>query len=260
MSRKFVFTGQLNVGKDYVAAAADLTPITLPEPIYRAVKYFAGSDDKTNPVIRKALQTLGMWGRGKEGEPLETIAGYGRFEVIEALQSRGMEITGMDLRWHDCGRNPEFWANEALLRMKKVSENGANCVMPNARFESEVKLFSTEVGASHYHIMCDENERRRRMNRPFDPTIDLSETEIYAYKLSKKVMEEGADSIVAAGVIWNDPTQAPPDKRMITVDTFVARVGKPTQGEELQGNHLRTRQMAVPLMTRETNSSSSLPL
>ena len=252
----YSFTGQLNVGKDHVGQMAGLTPITLPEPIYKVVQHIFGTKDldKTRVDIRRSMQLLGAWGRGTNEGETETVNGWTKMEVTSLLRKSGEEVTGMNLKWSEFGRDTDFWLKDVLKRMKATTNQGIDCVMPNTRFASEAAAIKG-IGGQHILIMCSEPERRKRMKRDFDPVIDLSATEIYAYQLTQKVLKEGVAASGVDGAVWND-TAPHPVKGLMSVETFVKQVRGTVKDE---GDYL-TRTMAVPLRTRDTMSSSLLPL
>lgn len=231
MTNIYMFSGQLNVGKDHVAHLAGLHVITLPEPIYKAVRFFLGDDDKKKPHVRRAVQLVGAWGRGVNEGTDELVNDHSRNEVVSILRNNGRDITGVDLPWEKYGKDGDLWINHTVKRLRETAEQGIDCVMPNMRFQREKDILR-ETGARHVHVMCREEERRRRMKRPFDPAIDLTETEMYVYHLSRTILEKGVGAADVDAVVWNDKTP-PPDKKMRTMDMFLHEVESARRSDQL---------------------------
>lgn len=225
MIKMFVFSGQLCAGKDHVAEKAGLLPISIAEPIYRISEHYLGTSDKTIPEIRRFLQVTGLWGRGG-GSDVKDCCGVSSETMQEELWTRGAEITGMNMPWADFAKDKDFWLKGTVTRAMHELAQGKSIAVVNARFDNEINMLRA-AGAKHYHVMCDETNRRERMKRPFDAKIDMEGTEKMAYELTQRVLTTGVKSIAAEGAIWNDQKTPCPIPGALTVEDFLAIVAIP---------------------------------
>jgi len=214
----YIFSGQLCVGKDHVAENAGLLPVSIAEPIYRIAEHYLGTSDKTRPEVRRFLQVTGMWGRG-EKECVE-CEGVLLTQMTEDLQKNGAAITGMNMPWEEFSANRDFWLKGTVVRALSEVSSGKSIAVTNGRFENEIATLRA-AGASYYHIMCDEGNRRIRMRREFNPKIDMEGTEKMAYALTQKVLQGGPSAIDATGVVWNDQKTPCPFAGALTLEEFI---------------------------------------
>jgi len=241
-----------------VSHAAGLVIVELPTPIYEIADHFLGSKDKKDPVVRRALQDIGQWGRGQKSSDIgenEGIGGVSKEDVISEIRENGEKITGMTLEWTGYGRDENFWIDSVVTRMLESSQKGHPCGMPNVRYPEESASLRKK-GARHYHVICDEKERRSRLMRDYDPLIDESVSERYAIHLDNEILSGRLHSTGLDGAIWNGKVQAPSGLGVISIAEFKHRESL----DNLPSPDYLTRTMAVPLITRPSMSSSPLPL
>jgi hypothetical protein len=223
MSQIFGFAGRMRAGKDYTAKKWNLDIIGFADPMYDLCESFYGTSDKTKPGVRRNLQMIGQWGRGRvdSDHPMT----FERQEVTRRAQVNGHLITGIGTPevWKKFGHTQDFWVDLLLSRVEHNTPDGVGFGVPNVRFPNELTKLQEE-GAEILLVACTEETRYERLPDDHDPKDDENISEQLAHALHDIWMHEEpehefADKIpvgfkkdIREGerVIWNDPHFDPP--------------------------------------------------
>lgn len=239
-TRRVIFSGRLRSGKDHVAGQMGLPVFGFADPIYLLTEAWIGSQDKSRPGVRRAMQRIGAWGRGLVSNEYPLTAERRRF--CEWAQVHGPNITGVGTGhdWANFGTDwqegfeefppynkGEFW----IHLLKKRTADKEELAITNGRFPNEIKAFArTEKPKGvHIHVMCSEKTRKSRViasGEEWDPYAENDTTEQMAAQLDEYVYagtetarqevarRHGLEDIVGPGnrnlvVVWNDPQREP---------------------------------------------------
>ncbi len=242
----YAFSGKMHSGKDFVAKTAGLGIIGFADPIYEIVKYYTGTADKSVPGIRKMMQYVGQvgWGCVSETYPFTPE----RATLTEQIRINGgmMSEDFQFVNWEQYGRRQDFWVNILLQRLglrpvptfvKRVPEFGQegeilltrtsqinnalvpeNVAVTNVRFDHELEPLAG-AGFQHYHVMCSEETRQRRM-REAGYVVKAEEQNDTSEALAKRLDTEMPEE----WVIWNDDAPVPPGKGYLIMADFLHKV------------------------------------
>ena len=239
MAQKFAFSGRMGSGKDYVAKEIGAQIFGFADPIYVICDYYLGTRDKANVEVREFMQMVGQVGRGavtpkypatrerclfvqqmREVAPREIFKhlpeyliecpAYAPGDAMEGLNAPDAvlsPINPLDSLWVEYGRRADFWVKLLLNRMRlterlKRCETDAEPIfaVTNARFENELASLKS-YGCEHYHVMCREDTRQRRLGTGWNEKANADISEQMAIKLDA--------AIPAANYLWNDDGKAP---------------------------------------------------
>jgi hypothetical protein len=218
MSQIYGFAGRMRVGKDYMCEQWDLDIIGFADPMYDLCEAIYGTSDKDKPGIRRNLQMIGQWGRGRVDEDHRMT--FEREEVTRRAQVNGHLITGMGTPkvWKQFGDNKDFWVDLLINRVENNTPNGVAFGVPNVRFPNELRKIMDEGGEVLF-VSCSRETRYDRLPDSHDPEDDNNISEQLAHALEEiwlngESNHEFADDVpvgvkkdIAEGerVIWNDP-------------------------------------------------------
>ena len=229
MIAKLAVSGQLRVGKNYIAERCEYPIIGFADPIYKIVEYFTGTSDKNVPGIREMMQKIGQWGWGKLDAEYPFSVERGLFvravrEVHTVYKARrvlnncscacepphpfGNEFKDVDWYGYGAGQQ-DFWV-QIMLNRSRTMERVA---VVNTRFQHELQPLAAS-GFQHFHVMCSEETRRRRMgNEAFNAKTLNDTSEQFALWCNTNLPDWQ--------IIWNDDAPQPSGKQYTTVDQFV---------------------------------------
>jgi hypothetical protein len=195
MINKIALSGQLRVGKDYVAQKAGFKPCSLSEPMLQIAERIFGTRDKSKPGMREFLQFLGQAGNGQH----EKI-NVSQASLILHLREKGQSMVLFPynfMNWHNFGKIPTFWVDMFIRSLKHVGKN-QRIAVTNVRFPFELEPLK-ENGFEHFHVTCHQVERLQRLNRlgeVINEELDNDLSERFAKQLNKEMPHDR--------VIWND--------------------------------------------------------
>lgn len=222
--RLFVFSGLMHAGKDFVAKYANLQIFGFADPLYELSEHFHGTRDKSQPGIRRWLQTVAQWGWGCNNDEYPHTVERGMFTRL--VRQQGVEMTKNFrwVNWSEYGSRQDFWANILLIRLglRPVGSSQTflfsdlrpnNIAITNARFDHELRPIKS-AGFKHFLVACSEDSRRERMAKlGFSPTAkdqqDISE------QLAQRL------DLPDERIIWNDHRPMPASRQFLTLDQFV---------------------------------------
>ena len=213
---RVIMTGQLGVGKDFVAEHNNYTVFAFSDPMIEVAEHFLGTGDKDKEGVRRFLQKLGAWGRGVVNSeyPMTLKRGW----ITSELRKNGKQITGMGTKslWEQFGlRESEieergrlglnvdlgmFWI-ELLSDRVRSPESGERIAITSARFPNEVNYFYGQDHFVHRHVMCSTARRRWYMEQrgeTIDPEADLDLTEQLAAELHEAAHFDEVDAAAFA--------------------------------------------------------------
>lgn len=239
-------------GKDHIAQLAGCHTLNPADPIYLLAQRILGTDDKSQPGVRRFMQLVGQWGWGclTTDYPLSVE----RALFIDKLRYMGLEggwmafndKTGMPMEaLLDFGRDKEFWLNILLDRMKQlVNQQQHTLEWLNSAGEKakEFEAFRPEVAArarqqlnlavssvryahelaplarhgfQHYLVLCSETTRAERMAAK---GYKASGTE--ALDISEHLAIALVSQLPDTQIIWNDLRPMPEGKNYLSVEEF----------------------------------------
>jgi imidazoleglycerol phosphate dehydratase HisB len=211
MAARIALSGLLFSGKDYVAEAAGLVPISFAEPMYKICEYLFGFCDKTLPDHRAFLQTIGQWGWGchdSEKAPHNVVRGA----FILLMRRFGSAITSMsEIKWDRFGKDKTFWV-DALLSRVRNSYSDTDLAVTNCRFPHELGPLK-EAGFKHFLVRCSEKTRIARHGGPIPDKNNFDISEQMARDLASTMRDDH--------IIWNDDNPIPAVYSYLTVEEFV---------------------------------------
>lgn len=203
---KLCISGRMYSGKDYFAEQAGCTVYGFADPIYRLVEFFYGSQDKSIPGIRTAMQNIGQWGRGRidDEHPLT----FERHEIQTTVRMAGAQITGFEGDWKSFGVHEDFWVNLLVSRLVSAPED--RVAVTNARFINEWQKLVVEEGFDHVHVMCSDETRVERAGKKLSEEELQNVSEQFALDLDAAAWD-GAFTRQArtAMFVWNDTLPYP---------------------------------------------------
>ncbi len=229
--RLYAFSGQMFVGKDFVAKYARLTVFGFADPIYELCEHFNGTRDKSVPGIRRWMQCVGQWGWGCVDSEYEHSPERAVFGELVRRFGKDMTKNFKWVNWSEFGRRQDFWVNVLLTKLGLKGENqrrngqmhlfdkaidapGYNVAVTNARFPHELTPIKAS-GFTHMHVRCSEETRRERMEKAgysYRPVEAADKSEHMSLQFNNDMPDES--------VIWNDHRAMPEGKRFISLDQW----------------------------------------
>jgi len=246
-SRKYVLTGKLRVGKDFIASACEGTILGFADPMYEVGKNLFG--DVPKEAMREFYQRLGDWGKGTVDK--DTPITMERACFVLLMRRLGGDLCPtIPVDWASFGRNTNIWLESILGRAFQESgeafatnEEEADFVpvkdlfVTNARFRPEIAEM-TKSGFDHFHVMCSEPtyiERLRAVGIVLGDQRLKHVTEMLANELDREVY--GMLRLHPTGpklkVIWSDDRPSPSD-RLFTIEQFKDYVRTNASRKELR--------------------------
>lgn len=223
---KIFYTGLIGVGKDHIAEQTGATIFGFADPLYHLAEYFFGitvnsKTGKDIPGVRQFLQAAGQWGRAEVTEKYPLTPARACFiSMVRSLGEAGRFDPKYEIVWANYGMDKHLWVNGVNQRVcKHIDANPESRVAAtNVRFQPEYKTL-TELGWTHFHVMCSASTRAKRVK----VTTDSDTSEQLAAFLNNDVTRKisAQPSGVKLRVIWNDSTPAP-SPRLYTVPEFLA--------------------------------------
>lgn len=167
MINKLVLTGRMRAGKDTLCNKLNYKNISLAEPMYKIAEDVFQTRDKNVPGMREFLQNIGQWGWGHVDEDYPVTPE--RAILTYFIRQHGADLLrgsylGTDFTQY--GKDVLFWTkmgNQRAMNIMNSAGKSMVCIS-NARFEHEIK-YLTKQGFQHYHIVCDDVSRDKRMEK-----------------------------------------------------------------------------------------------
>lgn len=238
---RLFFTGNLGVGKDYLANAAGLKVFGVADPLYAIAEYFFGvtinsAEGKGLHGARAFLQAVGQIGRGviSEQYPL-TPARANLIEVCRRLGAAGEFGGRHGVDWESFGRNNNIWLDAGVCRVDfHLAEHpDARVAITNVRFDHEFKALQS-AGWAHFHVMLGSKTWIMRLAKlgltPDSPQLkDVSERLASNFNAGVVKQLSAQKQGPMLRVVWCDENSAPPWPRVHTVQSFLKHVGVAAQ-------------------------------
>jgi hypothetical protein len=186
-SKKFAFSGRMGSGKDYVAKIGGMKIFGFADPIYEISQYFLGTQDKSNPEVRKFMQLVGQVGRGEVTR--DYPASMERCLFVQMMRDKLSTIFGWTddygcADWSKYGNDSTFWITLLLWRTHEYerTHRDALIAVTNVRFENELEALKKH-GFQHFHVKCFESERIERLGSGWSEKLNDDLSEKLAQKL-----------------------------------------------------------------------------
>jgi hypothetical protein len=214
--------GVHGVGKDYVLKKLGYSIYGFADPMYVVAEHFLGTSDKSEPGVRRFLQTMGQWGRGVVSEQYPLTLERAKFtqsllkgtepserQLRDKLVNRGVQMR----LWG----TPECWSTALVTRLR-----GALAARPpatrlgisNVRFLNEIEALGP-LSPELWFVHAPSDEiKARRGSEVKGASEDVSEVLASAIRKSLKngapVEIEGRSICLTeliSGVIWNSESE-----------------------------------------------------
>lgn len=196
----FALTGRAYAGKDYVAAQAGATPVSIAEPLYAIGKAFFGPQaDKSLPGMREFYQRVGQWGWGffddKTYQATPDRASFIGFirRNGQAMATQG-GLPGSCVDWDTFGVNRRIWIDAAVARTAErlAREKTPQIVaFTNIRFAHELDAMK-EAGIPVFHVYATEQARQGRQAAAGHSGRFIAGTEIEPSEMLAASLDEAA--------------------------------------------------------------------
>lgn len=235
-NQKFMLTGRLNVGKDYVANAAGLTVFGFSQPLYDIANYFfpgrniGPNSGKEVPGVRQLLQAIGNYGRGDCDEKYPLTPARALFE--DAIRTKGVAGefgTESEVDWATFGLDPNIWLTACIKRVDRflAANPDARVAITNVRFANEFNALKA-AGWEHYHVQCSAATWAQRLAKskltPQSPQVADSSEKLAANfdaGVIKQISAQKVGQILR--VIWSDTVPAP-SIRLHSVSSWLSHI------------------------------------
>lgn len=222
---RFMLTGRLNVGKDYVASQAGFIIFGFSQPLYDVANHFfpgrniSSTTGKELAGMRQFLQAIGNYGRGDCDEKYPLTPARATLEdLIRTKGVYGEFGTESEVDWASFGQDPNIWLTAGIKRVDKylAANPDARVAITNVRFANEYNALKA-AGWRHFHVMCSPATWAARLAKskltPDSPQVKDS-SERLAATFDAGVIKQISTHKVGEmlRVIWSDSAPAPSNR------------------------------------------------
>lgn len=253
MPPQIYLTGRIRSGKDFVADATGIPKTGMSVAIRMIVRHFHGAyGDTSDPGYRTVLQQIGQWGWGLVDAQYPITVD--RLLFAEKIRRSGRNIYGMNhVPFSRFGLDKDFWV-QAMLALPPAhrpnpKDIGTGVIVTGVRHYHEVPRLR-EKGYVHYHVMCSEETRRKRLESLGEPWdyhtqadkdwSQADESERQNIALSRLIMGDHLLSFQHPEhplppddrVVWSDDKEPIPEGReFLTIEAFVNKLKEEPKDE-----------------------------
>lgn len=237
------FSGLLFSGKDHVAKASKFNIIGFADPLYDLVEFIYGSQDKSIPEVRSAMQNIGQWGWGYYDPEAPIESPYHRYNqhrlaITALIRTQGEKMAPKwKVDWLKFGHVRTFWVDILLARLPKAKATPFQAVqrpmfqqfpeprmaVTNVRFNHEFDPIE-KANLPHFLVLCSEETRMERIQaagKSMTPEQLHDKSEMLAWDLRERALN-GDASFPSSRVIWNDHRPMPEGREFIKAEDWIA--------------------------------------
>lgn len=221
-SSRIFYTGLSGAGKDYIAQQTGATILRMSEPLHYLAEYFFVSTVNDAPGVQQFLQAADHWGRGDVSEQFPLTPARACFvSMIRSLGEAGRFDGSLEVDWATYGRDKNIWLWAIHARVEK--HGNARFAMTAIESTHDFKRLS-ELGWTHFHVMCSPETRSKRMVPGHKPTVADALASALNADVTKRISAQPRGAKLR--VIWND-TVPSPSPRLYSVAEFLASLTPP---------------------------------